>query len=227
MCAKEKTCFLNPKNFFAGKVFDKDNDNWAIDGNTFEFKEKLYILWSGWEGNENVAQNIYITKLSNPWTIEGNRVLISTPEFEWEKVGTTPLVNEGPEALKNSNGQLFVTYSASGCWTDSYTLGLLTLKDDGDPMNLNDWKKSNNPIFSQNQTGGVFGPGHNGFFKSPDGSEDWIIYHANPEANQKCENKRSVRMQKFTWNDDGTPNFGNPASIDVPLEKPSGEGTIV
>jgi GH43 family beta-xylosidase len=54
-------------------------------------------------------------------------------------------------------------------------------------------------------------PGHNGFFKSPNGTEDWIVYHAWPtSAGQGAGGERSARAQKFTWNSDGTPNFGSP-----------------
>ncbi len=61
------------------------------------------------------------------------------------------------------------------------------------------------------------------FFKSQDGREDWIIYHANTFAGQGCADTRSPRMQKFTWNTDGTPNFGQPVTINVKLRRPSGE----
>jgi len=70
---------------------------------------------------------------------------------------------------------------------------------------------------------GAYAPGHNGFFKSRDGKEDWIIYHANSLPNQGCGNARNPRMQKFTWNADGTPNFGEPVPINKPIKKPSGE----
>ncbi|HTD16183.1 MAG TPA: family 43 glycosylhydrolase, partial [Chthoniobacterales bacterium] len=63
--------------------------------------------------------------------------------------------------------------------------------------------------------------GHNGFFKSPNGKEDWIIYHANPEPSEGCGNFRSPRIQRFTWNVDGTPNFGTPVPLGQPLEKPA------
>jgi len=32
---------------------------------------------------------------------------------------------------------------------------------------------------------------------------------------------RTPRIQKFTWNDDGTPNFGTPVSTEMELEVPS------
>jgi len=125
--------------------------------------------------------------------------------------------------LMNSQGNLFITYSASGCWTDNYCLGLLSLKENGDPMNASDWNKTATPVFNTFASGGAFSPGHNSFFKSRDGTEDWILYHANSTAGQGCGNSRSPRMQKFTWNVDGTPNFGIPVSINVTLKKPSGE----
>jgi GH43 family beta-xylosidase len=204
-----------------GKINDP-SDKWAIDATVFDYNNQLYLLWSGWEGNTNVRQDIYIAKMSDPWTIQGNRVMISTPTFDWEKIGD-PDVNEGPQIIKNAAGKVFLVYSASGCWTDDYSLGLLTLKTGGDPMNAADWTKTPTPVFTKNPSSSAYGPGHNSFFKSPDGTEDWILYHANPATGQQCGNSRSPRMQKFTWNADGTPAFGSPASINTPITKPSGE----
>ncbi len=204
-----------------GKISDP-TDKWAIDGTVLEQNNQLYFIWSGWEGNVDVKQNLYIAKMLNPWTIEGERVMISSPTYNWETIGS-PDVNEGPGVLKNSSGKVFLTYSASGCWNDDYSIGLLTLKDGGDPLVAQNWTKTPMPVFTKNPSGGAFGPGHNAFFKSPDGTEDWILYHANPASGQGCGNARSPRMQKFTWNADGTPNFGQPVSIGAAIKKPSGE----
>lgn len=206
---------------FKGKVADS-SDKWAIDATVFESTGQLYMLWSGWKGDVDVEQDIYIAKMSNPWTISSNRVLISAPTFAWEKMGALPTVNEGPEVLKSNNG-LFVTFSASGCWTDDYCLGLLRLKNGGDPMNEADWDKTETPVFTTLSSSGAFAPGHNGFFKSRDGSEDWIVYHANSAALKGCGSARSPRMQKFTWNADGSPDFGTPVKINTIIKKPSGE----
>jgi GH43 family beta-xylosidase len=204
-----------------GKITDL-TDKWAIDGTVLEHNGNMYFLWSGWEGNVDVQQNIYIAKMSNPWTIEGDRVLLSAPTYDWEKIGT-PDVNEAPQILKNNAGRIFMTYSASGCWTDDYSLGLLTLKDGGNPLSPADWTKSPAPVFTKKPLANAYGPGHNAFFKSKDGTEDWIIYHANSQPDLQCSNNRSPRMQKFTWNVDGTPSFGEPVSTNTQLKKPSGE----
>ena len=208
---------------FRGKVADTTADRWAIDASAFQYNGKTYLIWSGWADTVNVAQNIYIAQLSNPVTITGQRVLISAPTLSWEKQGAPPAVNEGPEALINPSGQLFLTYSASGCWTDNYCLGLLTLRSGGDPLNPSDWTKSPNPVFSTDAASGAYAPGHNGFFTSRDGKQNWVVYHANGTAGEGCGNARSPRMQSFGWNSDGTPNFGTPAKIDSLMAIPGGE----
>nr|WP_318281115.1 glycoside hydrolase family 43 protein [Paenibacillus bovis] len=201
-----------------GQITDPSN-KWAIDGTVLEHEGKLYFVWSGWEGDVNVSQNTYIAPMSNPWTISGERVEISRPELSWE-ANTTPKVQEGPQVLRNEQGQLFLIYSASGSWTNTYSLGMLTFVGD-DPLDPAAWEKSQQPVFAYSPENEVWGPGHNSFVKSADGTEDWIVYHAAKEINSGWD--RNVRMQKFTWNEDGTPNFGVPVHIDTILDKPSGE----
>jgi GH43 family beta-xylosidase len=191
-------------------------DRWAIDGTVLEMPDgKLYFIWSGWEGAENVAQELYIAPMSNPWTINGPRVCISRPEHLWERHGLP--INEGPEVLWHGN-RLFVIYSASGMWTEDYCLGELAWNG-GDMLDPKSWVKNPEPVFSSSST--VFGPGHCSFVTSPDGKEDWIVYHAHVHRGSGAA--RDVRIQPFTWNVDGSPNFGTPVSAGVPLARPSGE----
>lgn len=221
-----------------GKVADA-NDKWAIDATILEPSSatggKMYMVWSGWEGDTNGVQSIYIARLKNPWTVEGRRTLISTPQFAWEKVGDLDAtdgrtiqdlphvdVNEGPEVLQHGD-RVFIVYSGSACWTNYYELGMVSGSLGSDLLKESNWKKSDTPIFRQNPEGGAFGTGHNGFFKSPDGKEDWIIYHANPGPNQGCGDRRSPRAQPFTWKADGTPDFGRPVPVGQAIAAPSGE----
>jgi GH43 family beta-xylosidase len=212
---------------FKGALAEASN-KWAIDGSVFTYKGQLYLIWSGWEGDENGQQNIYIAKMKNPWTVEGKRVKISSPEYAWEKVGdlhdaNNPAhvnVNEGPEVLVHGN-QIHLIYSASGCWTDDYALGMMTAKANADLLDPKSWVKSPKPVFQLSKENSVYAPGHNSFFKSPDGKEDWILYHANSEPGCGCGGKRSPRMQMFTWNKDGTPNFGLPVKTGVAITSPS------
>jgi GH43 family beta-xylosidase len=205
-----------------GKLADPAADFFAIDGNILTINNVHYLIWSGQASASDNTQRLYIAKMTNPWTLESARVQISSPDFAWEKIGT-PWVNEGPEILKNAQGRVFLIYSASGCWTDDYSLGMLTLAENADPMVPANWTKKPTPVFTKKPSGAVYGPGHNAFFKSADGAEDWIIYHANAAPGQGCTDTRSPRMQKFTWNADGSPNFGEPVSTGATITKPSGE----
>lgn len=205
-------------------------DKWAIDASVFEEHGQLYAIWSGWEGDTNGQQNIYIAKMKNPYTITGERVKISSPRYEWEKIGdlhdaSNPPhvnVNEGPEILKHGD-KIFLIYSASGCWTDNYALGMLTTKAGSNLMSAASWHKAPKPVFSQSKENSVYAPGHNAFFKSPDGKQDWIVYHANPAPGCGCGGQRSPRIQQFMWNADGTPNFGFPVKTGDELAAPSGQ----
>jgi GH43 family beta-xylosidase len=200
---------------FKGKIA-APTDRWAIDGTVLEMPGgKLYFIWSGWEGNTNGKQSLYIAPMSNPWTISGERVCISKPDREWEQ-RDSPIINEGPETLWHE-GHLFIIYSASGFWDDNYCLGQLTWTG-GDVLDPKSWVKKSETVFSR--TADVFGPGHCSFTQSPDGKEDWIIYHAHIHQGVA---QRDVRIQRFTWNADGSPNFGVPVSPGVPLALPSGE----
>jgi GH43 family beta-xylosidase len=212
-----------------GKIADPF-DKWAIDGSVFENRGRMYLIWSGWEGDENGTQSIYIARMKNPWTIEGKRARISTPEYPWEKVGDlNPRpgsdnpphvdVNEGPEILQHG-GRIFLVYSASGCWTNYYALGMLTASSTSELMKPSSWVKSPAPVFTSSTEAHAYGVGHNTFFRSPDGTQDWIIYHANPESNQGCGGHRSPRAQPFTWKPDGTPDFGQPVALETPIDRP-------
>lgn len=218
-----------------GRISTDPDNNWAIDGSVFEHNGELYMVWSGWQTRrvDDETQCIYIARMENPWTLGSERVLISKPELEWERQyvnpdGWTPdhrvFVNEGPQPLKDPEGKyVHVVYSASGCWTPYYKLGMLTADADADLLDPKSWHKSQTPLFAQSPENGVYGTGHNSFFVSPDGKENYILYHArdtqvDPEG---AGDTRTPRMQKFEWKD-GYPVFGTPLPTSQRLPKPSG-----
>lgn len=218
-----------------GKIQTDKNDNWAIDGSVFKNNGEYYFIWSGWQDTpwkDAEVQRIYIAKMENPWTLATDRVELNKPEYDWERIYKNPpewdnmpghivYVNEGPEVLAHGD-KLFLVYSASGCWTPHYCLGMLTADANSDLLDPNSWTKSPKSVFSQSVENGVYGTGHNCFFKSPDGAEDWLLYHANDEPQQGCGGRRSPRAQLIKWNDDGTPDFGTPLSTSTKITKPSG-----
>lgn len=207
-----------------GRIISPGADYWAIDGTVAEINGQRYYIWSGQSGpignNTDNEQRLYISAMSNPWTLTGPRTELSRPTLSWERNGY-PKVNEGPEILQHE-GKTFLIYSASHCSTDDYALGQLTLTGTN-PLDASAWTKSQTPVFTKSAASQAYGPGHNGFFKSKDGTQDWIIYHANSNPGQGCGDVRKPRMQQFTWNADGSPNFGTPVAIGTAITRPSGE----
>ncbi|MFE6619064.1 family 43 glycosylhydrolase [Streptomyces sp. NPDC057740] len=193
---------------------------WLIDASVLQANNKLYLLGSGFINGS--TQSLVIAPLSNPYTLASNTfTIISSPTLDWERSGSP--VNEGPEPLYR-DGRTFLTYSASSCQTADYKLGQLELTG-SDPLNPASWTKKQTPVFQRSDANSVYGPGHNGFFTSPDGTENWIVYHANSASNGGCGNGRTTRAQEFTWNADGTPNFGTPVALGTTRPGPSGETT--
>ena len=200
-----------------GRVGD-DSDRWAIDGVVLELHRRLYFVWSGWpEANGDFPQVLYIAAMRNPWTIVGRRHLLAAPEHAWERA-VAPLL-EGPEPLAR-RGRMHIVYSAGASWSDDYALGLLSYRG-GDPLRASSWRKQPLPVFAKNAEAQAFGVGHASFVRSPDGREDWIVYHATdrPGAGWLW---RSVRAQPFGWTADDRPDFGRPVEIGRALEAPSG-----
>ena len=200
-----------------GRVKD-ESDRWAIDGVALEIRGNLYFVWSGWpEAKGDFPQVLYIAAMRDPWTIVGSRHLIAAPEHPWERA-VAPVL-EGPEPLVH-RGSLHLVYSAGASWSDDYALGLLSYRG-GDPLIASSWRKHALPVFAKSPEAQAFGVGHPSFVRSPDGREDWIVYHATdrPAAGWRA---RSVRAQPFGWSRDGTPVFGRPVAIGHPIEAPSG-----
>jgi GH43 family beta-xylosidase len=200
-----------------GKIYDATTDCWAIDGTVLQATNgALYFIWSGWPGATDGLQNLYIAPMSNPWTISGPRVLLSTPELSWES-----WIQEGPEVLQR-NGKVFLIYAANLSWTDNERLGML-VNSDGNYLNPASWTKMAQPVFKTvtGPNGSVYGPGHCSFTQSLDGTEDWIFYHAAKSSGSGWD--RNIRMQRFIWDANGYPNFGQPVLAGLVLTNPSGD----
>lgn len=189
-------------------------DAWNIDGAYLQLNGELFMMWSQFAPDG--LQSNYIARMSNPWTSTGPMNILSRPVESWETIGGA--VNEGPIPLQH-NGDTYVVYSASGCWTPDYELGTLKYTG-GDPVLAASWTKSTGPVFTK--ANGVFGPGHNDFFTSPDGTQTWNLYHANAREDGGCGRERSARAQQVTWGANGTPDFGIP-SAGTAVTVPSGE----
>ncbi|MDO7840758.1 glycoside hydrolase family 43 protein [Sphingomonas sp. CA1-15] len=189
----------------------------GIDGTTFEHRGKRYFVYSPYVGPDS---DLAIAEMANPWTLTGREVILARPDRDWERRGGRQIL-EGPEFLAGPRGDLFLSYSASACWSDDYAIGLLHARPGSDPLDPKAWTKAPRPVLAKAPEQGVYAPGHNGFFTSPGGQETWIVYHANPGPDMKCTAKRSPRIQKVTWSARGLPVFAKPAGTRTALRPPA------
>ncbi|KAK7683277.1 hypothetical protein QCA50_013539 [Cerrena zonata] len=195
---------------YASRITIPNRDVWSIDGTLLVHSTGTYIVYSSWDGSN---QCLWIAKLTNPTTV-GNAVKISTPTFDWEKVGAN--VNEGPAFMYNG-GRTFMTYSASNCAGTGYKLGLIELVG-SDPLNPSSWIKTSTPVFQT--ANGNDQPGHNGFFLSPSGSI-YMVYHANSVSPGTCDGARYTNVQPVYFHSNGSPNFGDPRALSDNIPEPS------
>lgn len=132
-----------------------------------------------------------------------DRVAIATPEEEFERIGGAPFVNEAPIALQR-DGRTFIVFSVNGAASEDRSLAMLELVGN-DPMSRDSWVKTG-PVFTK--TTEVFGPSNAVFVKSPDETEDWMVYHH--QRFQGSGFERDISIQPFEFDRDGFPDFGSP-----------------
>jgi len=189
-------------------------DSFCLDATTFTHKGQLYYLWAQKDPEIRGNSNLYLAPMKDPVTIDGDPVMLTKPEFDWEIIGFW--VNEGPAVL-HRNGKLFITYSASAT-DENYAMGLLSIDEDADIMNPAKWTKSPEPVLRSACEDKVFGPGHNSFTRSEDDSQDMLVYHARNyteiEGDPLWDPNRHTYVKPLKWDEQGMPVFGKPSTIE-------------
>ncbi|WP_448623483.1 glycoside hydrolase family 43 protein [Geodermatophilus sp. URMC 64] len=190
---------------------DPDNQYYAIDGSALQLPTgDLYFFWAGWPGHV-----LFVSRMANPCRLVGERVHIPASGF-----GCTD-IREGPVCLRR-NGKVFLVYSACDTGTPDYRMGMLSADETDDLTDVRTWHQHPDPVFRSAARHGVYGPGHNGFFTSPDGTEDWFVYHAKTTDRYTYEG-RTGRAQRLAWHPDGRPDFGVPLPLTADIPLPSGD----
>jgi GH43 family beta-xylosidase len=188
-------------------------ESFALDATTFALKGQRYLAWAQRPpGASKHMTAVYIARMDTPLSLDGPAVLLTAPEYAWEKVAFD--VNEAPAVLVK-NGRVFMTYSASA--TDAnYAMGLLVANESDTLLDASSWTKSPVAVFASSAATGQYGPGHNAFTTSADGKTTILVYHARDyrdiEGDPLRDPNRHTRVQALSWRQDGMPEFGIPGS---------------
>lgn len=191
-------------------------ESFSIDTTTFVHAGKRYIVWAQKDPNIEGNSNLYIAELDGPLAIKGKQVMLSQPEYDWEKVGFW--VNEAPAVMEH-NGKVFIAYSGSA--TDAnYNMGLLSAPATADLLDPSVWTKSPVPVFKSSERNGIYGTGSNTFTTDRDGT----ILHIYNARNYKgivgdplYDPNRAIYVQPLSWDSNGNPVFGVPTGADKPV----------
>lgn len=184
-------------------------DTFALDATTFTHKGKRYMVWAQQNAEKTYNSALWIAEMDTPVSVKPPIVKLSEPTLDWETQGYK--VNEGAAVIKHED-KIFITYSASA--TDHrYAMGLLWADSDGDVLDITNWQKKQQPVFTTQPDLGRFGPGHNSFVKAEDGETDIMVYHSRDYQTLKgsplTDPNRHARARIIDWGEDGFPVFRN------------------
>ncbi len=164
----------------ASSVDSVSFNSFSLDMTYFEHKGKHYLIWAEIIGDSSLF--MAEIKPEKPWCLISKPILLTKPEYDWEKVNFR--VNEGASVLKTEN-RIYVFFSASGTGAE-YCMGRLSARVDADLMNPLSWEKTDEPVLETKDLEGEAGPGHNSFVVDEKG-ELLLVYHARPESHLNCE----------------------------------------
>ena len=178
----------------------------SLDATVLENHGEYYFIWAEKVGVGKQISNLYIAKMESATKLSTVQVLLTTPDYDWERVGFW--VNEGPAFIKH-DGKIYMTYSASETGV-AYCIGMLSADENDDLLDPKSWEKRRMPVLKTSEELKIYGPGHNSFTVNDEG-EPVMIYHARTEAeivgNPLYNPNRHAMVMKVKWNESGEPEF--------------------
>ncbi len=181
--------------------------DFSLDMTVFEHKGKWLTVWAQKVGMVNGISNLYIAELESPTKLKTVQVLLTTPDYDWERDGGF-WVNEGPAVLKH-DGKIFITFSASATGA-CYCMGMMTASEEDDLLDPRVWKKSRYPVLKTDESLKVYGPGHNCFVVGDEGEQLTLLHFRNYEKIQGDpldDHNRHAHVMKVTFDKEGAPVF--------------------
>ncbi|MFM9331558.1 family 43 glycosylhydrolase [Paenibacillus mesotrionivorans] len=154
-------------------------DGITLDMTYFRSGETSYVAWSYRKGigtSMDTGSMIYIASVEarNPVVLTSEPVLLTRPLLGWENIQGT-INNEGPYPLVTED-TVYLAYSGGAARGYTYSVGLLSIPHGADCLEAANWTKAGTPVLSYYSLKGLYGAGHNSFFRDTDGTV-YILYH--------------------------------------------------
>lgn len=195
-----------------GKMNRADEDvfsfeAFSLDATIFENKGKYYYIWAEKVSVGPQISNLYIAEMESATKLKTVQVLLTTPDYDWERIGFW--VNEGPAVLKH-DGKIYVTFSCSATGA-CYCMGMLTADENEDLLDPRSWSKDRYPVCKTDYEKHIYGPGHNCFVKSEDGTKDICVFHARSYeeivGDSLYDPNRHALLMEISYDETGRPVF--------------------
>lgn len=181
-------------------------ESFSLDATIFENRGKRYYVWAEKVGIGSQVSNLYIAEMETPCSLKTVQVLLTTPDYDWERVGFW--VNEGPAVIRRG-GRIYLTYSASETGI-AYCMGMLTADENADLLDPRSWRKERYPVLESCRERGIYGPGHNSFTTDEEGN-DILVYHARTEkeivGDPLYNPNRHAMLMRIRWDENNRPVF--------------------
>ena len=184
----------------------------TLDMTVVPTKLGSYVIWSQRVIETEPAlrcgtADLMIARLNTkaPWKLETEPVLLSRPEYGWERIHSEVL--EGPFLLRRGE-MLHVTYAAA-LIDHTYAVGMLSIRDGEDPLQPGNWRKCPWPLVHRLSMPDQIGAGHNAFVKDEKGN-DVLLIHALSKENylhDPTDGRRYPCFRQVVWDEDDFPHL--------------------
>lgn len=190
-------------------------DGITLDMTYFSADGKSFVVWSYRYGIGTPADTgsmLYIAEIevNDPTRLTSDPVLLTRPVLGWENLQGT-INNEGPYPLITDD-MVYIAYSGGAARGYTYSIGLMSIPRGSDYLDITKWKKALTPAVNYLSLDGIYGAGHNSFYKDFDGNI-MIAYHAEEEI--IGHGLASSAIHRVHFKKDGSPVFNMTAQRDL------------
>lgn len=174
-------------------------EHMSIDGTVLELSDgRLYFIYMRKQNNCNC---LFIAPMASPTEICGEPVFLTGPEYPWESD-----ITEGPFPIVR-DGKVYLMYAANAAHLPEYCLALMRCNDPEHILDHKSWEKEPQPILTGR--GDVYGPGHACIVPSPDGTEDYLVFHSKFDLDNTLPGgwNRVINLLRLHWDEESRPVF--------------------